>query len=79
LLRVFLDAGANPNVVATERRTLLHSLAANSSAKESVRILLEFGADIDARDDIFHGTPLTWAVIGGIQVLSETIRRTKEP
>jgi cytohesin len=65
LLRTFLAAGADPNVTAGEGRTLLHYLAADSSAKESVNVLLEFGADINARDDIFRGTPLTWAVLGG--------------
>lgn len=71
LLRAFLDAGANPNVSAGERRTLLHYLAADSSAKEPIKVLLEFGADINARDDIFRGTPLTWAVIHGNQDVVE--------
>ncbi len=71
LLRAFLDAGANPNVSAGEGRTLLHYLAANSSAQESVHVLLEFGADINARDEIFRGTPLTWAVIGGNREMVE--------
>lgn len=71
LLRTFLDAGANPKVSGGEGRTLLHYLAANSRAKESIQVLLEFGADIDARDDIFRGTPLAWAVLGGNREMVE--------
>jgi ankyrin repeat protein len=71
LLRVFLKAGANPNVSAGEGRTLLHYLAFDAAAKESVKVLIEFGADINARDEIFRGTPLTWAVLAGNQEMVE--------
>jgi len=71
LLRTFLEAGANPNVVADEGRTLLHYLAADSAAKESIEVLLEFGANINARDDIFRGTPVTWSAIHGNQEMVE--------
>ncbi len=64
-MRVFLKAGANPNVTDEEGGvcTLLHYLAANPEAQASTEVLLEFGANINVRDNVFHFTPLTWAVI----------------
>ena len=65
LLRVFLEAGANPNVndEAGGGDTLLLYLAASPDAKPSIEILLQFKANINARDSFFHFTPLTWAVV----------------
>jgi ankyrin repeat protein len=69
VLRAFLAAGANPNVSAGEGRTVLHYLALDPAAVESAKVLLEFGADLNARDDIIRGTPLTWAVIRGNETM----------
>jgi ankyrin repeat protein len=65
LLRAFLEAGANPNVTDEEGGgcTLLHYLAASPAAKPSVEVLLQFQANINARDSVFGFTPLTWAVV----------------
>jgi ankyrin repeat protein len=65
LLRVFLEAGANPNVndEAGGGCTLLHYLAASPDAKPSIEVLLQFKANINARDSVFGFTPLTWAVV----------------
>ncbi len=65
LLRVFLEAGANPNVndEAGGGCTLLHYLAASPDAKPSIEVLLQFKANINARDNVFGFTPLTWAVV----------------
>ncbi len=65
LLRVFLEAGANPNVndEAGGGCTLLHYLAARPDAKPSIEVLLQFKANINARDGCFGFTPLTWAVV----------------
>lgn len=73
LLRAFLAAGADPNVSAGEGRTVLHYLALDPDLKDSIRVLLDFGADINARDDMFRGTPLTWAVIRGNQEIVELL------
>jgi ankyrin repeat protein len=62
LLRVFLEAGANPNV-NDEGHTLLHFLTAFPDTKPSIEVLLEFKANIHARDSFFGFTPLTWAVV----------------
>jgi ankyrin repeat protein len=65
LSRVFLGAGANPNVndEAGDGCTSLHYLAARPDAKPSIEVLLQFKANINARDGFFGFTPLTWAVV----------------
>ncbi len=62
LLRVFLEAGANSNV-NDEGYTLLHFLTAFPDTKPSMEVLLEFKANINARDSFFGFTPLTWSVL----------------
>jgi ankyrin repeat protein len=62
LLRVFLEAGANPNV-NDEGHTLLHFLTAFPNTKPPIEVLLEFKANLNARDSFFGFTPLTWAVV----------------
>jgi ankyrin repeat protein len=65
LLRVFLEAGANPNVNDEDGGgcTLLHYLSASPEAKPSIEIMLQFKANINARDSFFRFTLLTWAVV----------------
>ena len=65
LLRVFLEAGANPDVNDEEGGgcTLLHFLTAFPDTKPSIEVLLQFKANINARDSFFGFTPLTWAVV----------------
>ena len=43
--------------------TLLHFLTAFPDTKPSMEVLLEFKANINARDKFFDLTPLTWAVV----------------
>jgi len=62
LLRVFLEAGANANV-NDGGCTLLHYLTADPDTKPSIEVLLQFKANINARDSFFRFTPLTWAVV----------------
>jgi ankyrin repeat protein len=64
LLRVFLEAGANPNVKdESGGYTLLHYLTGFPDTQRAIEVLLEFEANIDARDNLFGFTPLTWAVV----------------
>ena len=48
--------------------TALHAAAVSGSA-DTVRLLLERGADIEARDTTFDSTPLIWAIVGSGQRL----------
>jgi ankyrin repeat protein len=43
--------------------TALH-LAAAAGSTATVRLLLERGADIEARDTTWDSTPLEWAIVG---------------
>ncbi len=64
LLRVFLEAGANPDVEDESGCcTLLHFLTAFPDTVVAMEVLLQFKANIDARDNFFGLTPLTWAVL----------------
>lgn len=56
-----------------EGATALH-YAAEHGHREIVKLLLERGADINARDDRFHATPTGWAIeylrgLGGLQAV----------
>lgn len=62
LLRVFLEAGANPDV-SDEGYTLLHYLTMFPETNSSMEVLLRFNANINARDGFFGFTPLTWSVV----------------
>ena len=53
--------------------TALH-YATEHGRREIVQLLLEHGADINARDDRFHATPTGWAIeylrgLGGLQAV----------
>ena len=65
LLRVFLEAGADPNVNDQDGGgcILLHYLTGFPDTKPSIEVLLQFKANINARDGFFGFTPLTWAVV----------------
>ena len=67
LLRAFLDYGVDPNSPDAEGKTLLHGLIARwpKAGMESAALLLDHGADIDARDDVYEATPLAWAAMFG--------------
>lgn len=43
--------------------TALHA-AAFAGSPAIVRLLLDQGADLEALDDLFHSSPLDWAVVG---------------
>ena len=64
LLRVFLEAGADPDVNDESGCcTLLHFLTAFPTTKPSMEVLLQFKANMNARDNFFGLTPMTWAVM----------------
>src|SRR5690606_9309931 len=58
-----LACGFDPNAGDRDQVTPLHR-AAMSGYADAVRVLLRFGADVDARDGMFAAPPLVWAVEG---------------
>ena len=62
---LMLDLGFPPGTrsVQDDGGTALH-LAAAAGSTATVRLLLERGADIEARDTTWDDTPLGWAIVG---------------
>ena len=59
-----LAADFDPNRPDWQGRTALHHYAGRGDVPNA-RLMLEHGADIDALDDQYHGTPLAWAARKG--------------
>ena len=64
IVRILVTKGADPNAPTKFGWTPLHD-AANQGEVETVRILLEFGAKVDAKRAGDKTTPLHWAAIVG--------------
>jgi ankyrin repeat protein len=64
-VRLMLDLGFPPGTRSgpDDGATALH-LAAAAGSTSTVRLLLEHGADIEARDTTWDSTPLEWAIVG---------------
>jgi ankyrin repeat protein len=65
-VRLMLDLGFPPDIHASHEgdgATPLHAAAAAGSVA-AVRLLLERGADIEARDTTWDSTPMEWAIVG---------------
>jgi hypothetical protein len=77
IVQLLLDAGADPNRYNPEgfhaHSTPLHQAVASGHA-ELVRLLVERGARLDARDRIYDGTPLGWALYGQRTEIAEYLR-----
>ena len=76
MLRTLLGHGMSPDLMNWQRQTLLHHICRHpemkrwvssgaSDAIEKATILLEAGANISARDEEYHSTPLAWASRSG--------------
>lgn len=67
IVRLLLDSGEDPNrynpVGFHSHSTPLHQ-AALAGHEETVTLLVERGAALDARDTLWHGTPADWARYG---------------
>ena len=61
-VRLMIELGFSPNARNELGETPLHAAAAAGDA-ETVRLLLEHGAELDARDANFDGTPLGYATV----------------
>jgi ankyrin repeat protein len=68
IVRLLLDAGEDPNRYNLEgnhaHSTPLHQ-AVLGGHETVVRLLVQRGARLDIRDNIWQGTPLGWALYGG--------------
>src|SRR5262249_37053453 len=60
VIRDLLDAGADPNSVLPEGETVLMTAARTGSAA-SIALLLDRGANVDARDKWYGESALMWA------------------
>lgn len=76
--RILLEHGMNPNLPNWQRVTPLHELCdtdrrGNPGANhlELAKLFLEFGADINARDEEYRSTPLGWAARSGLKDMAE--------
>jgi hypothetical protein len=77
VVRLLLDAGEDPNrynpVGFHSHSTPLHQ-AALAAHDETVRLLVERGARLDAKDTLWHGTPAGWARYQGRTQIEEYLR-----
>jgi ankyrin repeat protein len=58
--KFFLENGMDPNHMNWREFTLLHDFAFTGDT-EKIKLLLDFGADINAVDEEYHTTPLGYA------------------
>jgi ankyrin repeat protein len=65
MLRTLLRSGMDPNLMNWQRQTLLHLVCKGpnptGSDIERAAMLLDAGADINAREEEYRSTPLGWA------------------
>lgn len=75
--RILLEHGMDPNLPNWQRVTPLHDMCdtprgkANENHIELAEMFLEFGADINARDEEYRSTPLAWAARCGLPDMVE--------
>ncbi len=62
-LETMLACGFDPNIGDKDHVTALHR-AAMSGYPDTVRVLLKYGANVNAVDGMFSASPLVWAVEG---------------
>lgn len=62
-VRLMLDVGFPVGARDRDGTTALHAAAGSGSA-DAVAALIAAGADLESRDAMFGGTPLSWATVG---------------
>lgn len=77
--KFLLENGMDPNHMSWREFTLLHDFAFTGDA-EKIKLLLDFGADIDALDEEYHSTPLGYAAKwGNREVVNLLLERGADP
>jgi ankyrin repeat protein len=76
-MALLLKRGIDPNI-SRRGETALHYAAARANPTEAQRVhfaamLLDHGAQLDARDELLHSTPLGWACRWGRKELAELL------
>jgi ankyrin repeat protein len=80
LLKAFLEHGVHPDTCDQEHKTTLHGMNRGEPNLECAALLLDSGANIDARDDIHQGTPLMWAALfGNLEMTKFLLARGARP
>jgi ankyrin repeat protein len=81
IVRLLLDAGEDPNrynpVGGHSHGTPLHHAAAAGHA-DVLRLLIERGARLDAKDTLWHATPAEWAAHEGRTEIEAYLRRQEQ-
>ena len=81
IVRLLLAAGVDPSIYnpigAHSHSTPLHQ-AAYAGHLEVVKALIGAGASVEAKDTLFHGTPLGWAEHGGRAEVAALLRESSE-
>src|SRR5690606_22876735 len=70
VVELLLDLGTPPDVAGFDGEHALH-VAVWSDSVPVARLLIERGAEVDARDRKHHATPLSWAIYLGKPQLIE--------
>jgi RNA polymerase sigma factor (sigma-70 family) len=70
IARLLLENGLDPKGANWLRVTALHFFALRGR-QEFAELFLDYGADIDARDEEYRSTPLGWAARGGRKEMVE--------
>jgi ankyrin repeat protein len=78
--RILLEHGMDPNLPNWQRMTPLHDLCgrdgrgrADANRVELAELFLEFGADLNARDEEYRSTPLGWAARNGLEDMAQLL------
>jgi len=82
VVRLLLDAGEDPSRYNPDgyhsHSTPLHQ-AVWAKHGDVVHLLVERGARLDIKDTVYQGTPLDWAIYGGIKEIAEYLRSKGAP
>ena len=73
VLRELFENGVHSDVLGREGLTRLHNIAVEGFGTgrrqvhnlDALEVMLEYGADLHARDDVYRATPLAWAARNG--------------